>query len=274
MTYAPADLLVVRRYVLARTGLSGDAVGIVGDPDHVSTGGYHIGNDGLSQTGRLNTDYSKRESSRDRPGTNAASALDIGDFRLADGRTQRDLAAFEVAAARRGDPRAEALREIIWSPDGRSVTRWDRLGIRSTGDDSHRFHGHRSFFRDSEGRRDRPDSYFGLLVEFFEGNAVMGVEEWAASPGDRSWSLTQGPLHPATDEVWVPDGIAGHQRDTALGHAWHAAITAATTAARCEAMLGAIIKRLDAIGSGGGVGLSEQQVEDAAFRGAQRAEDS
>lgn len=274
MTYAPADLLAVHRYIRRMTGLPADAVGIVGDDAHAASGGYHIGNDGLSRAGRLASDYSKRESPRDRPGSNAASALDIGDFRLADGRTQRDLAAFEVAACRRGDPRANAIREIIWSPDGSTVRRWDRLGIRSTGDDSHRFHGHRSFFRDSEGRRDRPDSYLGLLVEFFEGNAVMGVEEWAASPGDRSWSLTQGPLHPATDEVWVPDGIAGHQRDTALGHAWHAAITAATTAARCEAMLEAITKRLDAIGSGGGVGLSEQQVEDAAFRGAQRAEDS
>lgn len=30
MTYAPADLLAVRLYLLTSTGLSGDAVGIVG----------------------------------------------------------------------------------------------------------------------------------------------------------------------------------------------------------------------------------------------------
>ena len=44
---------------------------------------------------------------------------------------------------------ARDLREIIYSPDGKVVRRWDRLGKRSSGDDSHLWHTHFSFFRDS-----------------------------------------------------------------------------------------------------------------------------
>lgn len=168
MTYAPADLLAVRLYLLASTGLSGDAVGIVGDDDHLSTGGYHIGNDGLSQAGRLTSDYSKRESSRDRPGSNAASALDIGQF-VRGGVSLRSLTLGIVAACQRGDPRTGDVREIIYTPDGSTVRRFDRLGIRSTGDSSHLFHTHVSFFRDSEGRRAQTDNFLGLLRELIEG---------------------------------------------------------------------------------------------------------
>lgn len=168
MTYAPDDLLAIRRYVLTKTGLPGDAVGIAGDPDHVSTGGYHEGNDDLSRVGRLNSDYSKRESSRDRPGTNGASALDIGDFSRG-GITLRSMTLAFVSACQRGDRRTADVREVIYTPDGKTVHRFDRLGIRSTGDSSHLWHTHISFFRDSEGRRARPDNVLGLLVEIFEG---------------------------------------------------------------------------------------------------------
>ena len=42
------------------------------------------------------------------------------------------------------------IREVIYSPDGKTVKRWDALGIRSTGDTSHLSHTHISWFRDSE----------------------------------------------------------------------------------------------------------------------------
>lgn len=168
MTYAPADLLAVRQYLLGSTGLSGDAVGIVGDPDHASTGGYHEGNDDLARVGRLSTDYSKRESARDRPGSNAASALDIGDFTRG-AVSLRSVSLSLVAACQRGDPRTRDIREVIFTPDGATVRRFDRLGIRSTGDSSHLYHTHISFFRDSEGRRAGADNVLGLVRELIDG---------------------------------------------------------------------------------------------------------
>jgi hypothetical protein len=176
MTFAPTDLLTVRQYLLSHTGLPGDAVGIVGDPAHASTGGYHEGNDDLARVGRLSSDYSKRESVRDRPGTNNAAALDIGDFIHA-GRTLRQLTLWLVARCVAGDPRTRDVREVIYTPDGQTVHRWDRLGIRSTGDDSHLIHTHLSFFRDSEGRRAAPDNILGLLAEFFEGVPVAFLDD-------------------------------------------------------------------------------------------------
>lgn len=173
MTYAPDDLMAVRRYLLSVTGLSGAAVGIVGDDDHPD--GYHVGNDALAAVGKLASDYSKRESSRDRPGSNAASALDVGSWsgrRGAAKVTFLEFSAALVAACRAGDARAADIREIIYTPDGLTVRRFDRLGIRSTGDSSHLYHTHVSFFRTSEGRRDRRDNLLGLLRSIFEGDIV------------------------------------------------------------------------------------------------------
>ena len=212
MTYSPADLLAVRLYLLTSTGLSGDAVGIVGDPDHISTGGYHVGNDDLARIGRLSSDYSKRESTRDRPGTNGASALDIGDF-VKGAVSLRTVSLGLVAACQRGDPRTGDIREVIYTPDGATVRRFDRLGLRSTGDGSHLFHTHVSFFRDSEGRRAQPDNFLGLLRELIEGTTTGGDDDMGSS-----WTepLTQG-----------EPGFAGHQRDTALAGAWRYAYSAA-----------------------------------------------
>lgn len=206
MTYAPSDLLAVRTWLLSRfdinKGLTRAAdldpaeVGVVGDDAHASTGGYHIGNDGLSRVSRLTSDYSKRESSRDRPGTNAASALDIGDFSAA-GHTLRSLSTAIVAACQRGDSRTRDLREVIYSPDGSTVKRWDRLGIRTTGGSDHRWHTHLSFHRDSEGRRDRDDNFLGLL------KAIV----------DRTESTTVGADMPLTTQdliaVWTHDLVDG-----------------------------------------------------------------
>lgn len=176
MTYAPDDLMAVRRYLLSVTGLSGAAVGIVGDDDHPD--GYHVGNDALIAVGKLASDYSKRESSRDRPGSNAASALDVGSWsgrRGAAKVTFLEFSAALVAACRAGDARAADIREIIYTPDGSTVKRHDRLGIRSTGDNSHLYHTHLSFFRTSEGRRDRRDNLLGLLRTIFEGDIVADI---------------------------------------------------------------------------------------------------
>lgn len=180
MTYAPADLLAVRQYLLTTVGLSGDSVGIVGDPAHMAGGGAHLGNDDLARIGKLDSDYTKRESPRDRPGTNGASAIDIGAWSGRRGAAQVTFLEFNarfVAACRNGDPRAADIREVIYTPDGSTVRRWDRLGIRSTGDSSHLYHTHVTRFRDAEGRAATDGNLLGLIKAIIEGDDVNAEQD-------------------------------------------------------------------------------------------------
>ncbi|MEU7843958.1 hypothetical protein AB0B39_23695 [Micromonospora sp. NPDC049114] len=165
MTRAPANLLAVRSLLLAHLNIDEarvrDAdlepaeVGIVGNAAH--RGGYHCGSDRLDSD-----DYSLRESSRDRNGlTLDAAALDVGGFSVRSGGRTHTLASFSlwcVGQCKAGAADTRDIREIIYSPDGTTVKRWDRLGKRSSGDSSHRWHTHFSFFRDAikAGRDQRP----------------------------------------------------------------------------------------------------------------------
>lgn len=162
MTRAPANLQAVRSLLLTHLDnapgpddLDPGEVGIVGDSAH--RGGYHCGSDRV-----VTNDYSVVESPRDRAGlTLDAAALDVGQFNVRSGGRTNTLASFSVwcvaqCAANAADTRD--IREIIYSPDGSTVKRWDRLGKRTTGDSSHRWHTHFSFFRDAikAGRDQRP----------------------------------------------------------------------------------------------------------------------
>ncbi|KXK61141.1 hypothetical protein AWW66_15295 [Micromonospora rosaria] len=155
MTRAPANLLAVRTLLLQHLNTDPDRVrdndlepaevGIVGDPAH--RGGYHCGEDRV-----VPNDYSVVESPRDRAGlTLYASALDVGWFSVRSGGGTHDLRSFSiwcVAQCIAGTADSRDIREIIYSPDGRVVKRWDRLGKRTSGDSSHLWHTHISFFRD------------------------------------------------------------------------------------------------------------------------------
>lgn len=156
MTSAPANLLAVRNLLLTYLNVDKNAVraddlepaevGIVGDVNH--RGGYHCGSDRV-----VTNDYSVVESNRDRSGlTLYASALDVGTFSVRSGGGTHNLRTFSTwmvaqCVANAADTRD--IREVIYSPDGRTVRRWDRLGRRTGGDSSHLFHTHFSFFRDS-----------------------------------------------------------------------------------------------------------------------------
>ncbi|MFG1746000.1 hypothetical protein ACGFJ4_17680 [Micromonospora chalcea] len=156
MTSAPANLLAVRNLLLTYLNVDKKAVraddlepaevGIVGDPNH--RGGYHCGSDRV-----VTNDYSVVESTRDRSGlTLYASALDVGTFSVRSGGGTHNLRTFSTwmvaqCVANAADTRD--IREVIYSPDGRTVRRWDRLGRRTSGDSSHLYHTHFSFFRDS-----------------------------------------------------------------------------------------------------------------------------
>ncbi|MET8837717.1 hypothetical protein ABZV78_27895 [Micromonospora sp. NPDC004540] len=156
MTSAPANLLAVRNLLLTHLNVDKDTVrsqdlepaevGIVGDPNH--KGGYHCGSDRV-----VPNDYSVVESTRDSTGlTLHASALDVGMFSVSSGGGTHNLRTFStwcVSQCAVGAADAQDIREIIYSPDGTTVRRWDRLGKRTSGDSSHLFHTHFSFFRDA-----------------------------------------------------------------------------------------------------------------------------
>ncbi len=179
MSYSPATLGALRVYLIERTGLRPVSLGIVGDAAHQRRASYHNGQDAVTRYGRhASTDYSIR-TRRDREPylTNAASAIDIGNFpRL------RSMSAWLVTQARRNATGTSDIREIIYSPDGRRVLRWDRergyASLPRTGeaDDSHLWHTHISYYRDSERR-----SKLGLFRRYFE-PASAGAD-WKVNTG-------------------------------------------------------------------------------------------
>lgn len=152
MTFAPPTLLDLGAYLVAHGVVN---LGIVGDTAHAARGwSYHLGADQL-----IPDAYSNR-TARDRAGlSNAASAIDLGrvDGSLAGLRT---LSVRMVNLARTNAPGTSDWREIIYTPDGVDVWRWDReRGFASLpatgpgqGDDSHLTHTHLSFYRDAEAR--------------------------------------------------------------------------------------------------------------------------
>ncbi|MET7962018.1 hypothetical protein [Micromonospora zamorensis] len=189
MTRAPANLLAVRTLLLTHLDnspgpddLDPAEVGIVGDPAH--RGGYHCGSDRV-----VSGDYSVVESPRDRAGlTLDAAALDVGPFEVRSGGRTHTLATFSAwcvaqCAANAADTRD--IREIIYSLDGSTVKRWDRLGKRSTGDSSHRWHTHFSFFRDAikAGRDQRP-----LFRRYL--SSIGLLEDDDMTPEEHNWLAT------------------------------------------------------------------------------------
>ncbi|MEU8285977.1 hypothetical protein AB0C01_16755 [Micromonospora sp. NPDC048905] len=189
MTRAPANLLALRSLLLTHLDnapgpddLDPDEVGIVGDPAH--RGGYHCGSDRV-----VTNDYSVVESPRDRAGlTLDAAALDVGQFEVRSGGRTHTMASFSLwcvaqCVANAADTRD--IREIIYSPDGSTVKRWDRLGLRNTGDSSHRWHTHFSFFRDAikAGRDQRP-----LFRRYL--SSIGLLEDDDMTPEEHNWLAT------------------------------------------------------------------------------------
>ncbi|WP_422735934.1 hypothetical protein ACN263_20195 [Micromonospora sp. WMMD729] len=189
MTRAPENLLALRRLLLDHLDnapgpddLDPAEVGIVGDPAH--RGGYHCGSDRV-----VTNDYSVVESPRDRAGlTLDAAAIDVGEFDVRSGGGRHTLASFSVwcvaqCAANAADTRD--IREIIYSPDGTTVKRWDRLGKRTSGDSSHRWHTHFSFFRDAikAGRDQRP-----LFRRYL--SSIGLLEDVDMTPEEHNWLAT------------------------------------------------------------------------------------
>ncbi|MFG1873121.1 hypothetical protein [Micromonospora arborensis] len=192
MTRAPSNLLAVRSLLLAHLNIDPNTdrpedlepaeVGIVGDPAH--RGGYHCGSDRV-----VTNDYSVVESPRDQAGlTLDAAALDVGGFEVRSGGRTHTLPSFSLwcvgqCAANAADTRD--IREIIYSLDGSTVKRWDRLGKRTTGDSSHRWHTHFSFFRDAtKAGRDQRPLFRRYLI------SIGLLEDDDMTPEEHAWLAT------------------------------------------------------------------------------------
>jgi hypothetical protein len=170
MTYAPAALKAAQTYLRAQTGLDWVSLGIVGDSDH--RGGYHCGWDRRRIVNGELADYAWEESSRDSSHkTDAAAALDVGNFSKG-GKNLRTFSIWLVEQCKANAPGTRDIREIIYSPDGKTVKRWDRLGKRTSGDSSHLSHTHISYHRDAE-TRDK----IGLFKRYFEPEANMAITD-------------------------------------------------------------------------------------------------
>lgn len=210
MTTAPAGLLEARRLLLdhldmhpgqtVAADLDPAEVGIVGDTAH--NGGYHCGRDRVVRDDAGNiVDYSVVESPRDRAGLDLdASALDVGYFKVTTSRGVFDLYDFNawlVGLCKAHDPGCGDIREVIYSPDGEVVKRWDRLGRRTTGSGSHRAHTHISEFRDANGRNMKD-----LMRRFLIHIGLIGDDDMAKRTGPIFLRVAEG----GVTSIWCCDG--------------------------------------------------------------------
>jgi Glycosyl hydrolases family 25 len=206
MSTAPATLLSARKLWLTTfPKMDPLSMGIVGDDSHAKTGtSYHLGRDALKADA-----YSIVESARDKNGlTNNASALDVGYF-TSGSNTLRTFSVWLVAQCAAGTPGTADIREVIYSPDGKVVKRWDRLKKRSTGPISHLIHTHISYFRDSADR-----DKTALFIRYFR---AIGLLEDTTMPDVQDvlnglhGDLMRGPDFKATKDF--PAGESGLHRD-------------------------------------------------------------
>lgn len=183
MTVAPSNLQAARTLLLGALGPYGLApleVGINGDTSHVTQGNsYHLG---LPEQ-KVGGYAGGGESNRDKAGLSQfSSALDVGTFTYGS-HNLRTFSIWCVNQCKAGAADTQDIREIIYSPDGKLVKRWDRLGVRNTGDISHLGHTHFSFFRDAtKAGRDQTSLFRRYLTSI--GLASGGVFELFCKYGD------------------------------------------------------------------------------------------
>lgn len=152
MTFAPPTLTALAHLWASMEGTN---LGIVGDSAHAATGtSYHLGKSQLKPGA-----YSA-VLARDVKGlSEAASAIDLGQLHGSLRNLQR-FSVWFVDAVVNHPTTYRDVREVIYSPDGIKVLRWDNNARRlytggdgtGQGDNTHLWHTHISWFRDSEFR--------------------------------------------------------------------------------------------------------------------------
>ena len=196
MSYSPPSIAALARLW---TGEGGVNLGVVGNAAH--TYGYHLGRDRIyGRGGQGARDYSVR-TARDRAGlTDAAMALDLG--RLHGSLTPlRAFSVWLVAQCRANRPGTSDIREVIYTPDGKSVYGWSReAGVASRpilgyGDSSHLTHTHISFYRDAE----RHDLAVAFRPYFATGAAT--VKSYAVPTAPSVGTVAKGKVIYTTDAL-------------------------------------------------------------------------
>jgi len=181
VSVAPQRLSELQTFLKAKTGLKAVSIGIVGNSKHKS--GYHLGRDRIFKHGGQGDEFIAGDWSSDVCSSDlAASAMDIGSFK-----GFRRMSKFIVGEARAGAPDTRDIREIIYSPDGKKVLRWDReRGVASKpkegeADDSHLTHTHVSWYRDSQ-KNDKT----GVFRRFFDGGPPTALKKQPKKSGQKS----------------------------------------------------------------------------------------
>ena len=200
MTSAPQSLLDVRHEFQRYTNQPNVALGIVRNEPHTS---YHVGKSWVKAGA-----YSVNESARDRNGlTEASAAIDIGEWTVTRNNKTHTLRTFSlwlVDQCKSGAADTLDIREIIYTPDGSVVKRWDRLGKRSSGDSSHLSHTHISWFRDSE-NHDRA----AVIRRYFR-DEVEGADMPTLDNVDKAWLTSQiKPLQDALGALTKANPLVG-----------------------------------------------------------------
>ena len=204
-TFAPPTLKALGAYLVANGAVN---LGIVGDASHIAKGtSYHNGASALTATA-----YSAKLP-RDVAGlTEAASAIDIGKVAGTLVGLQ-DLSSWLVTECANRAIDTLDIREVIYSPNGTKVERWDATtntiypGGTGTGqgDDSHLWHTHVSYFRDSEAR-----DKTGPFRRYWEDEVITAIkgEDWKptknAKTGFSNGVLRDAPALSATTIVRLP----------------------------------------------------------------------
>jgi hypothetical protein len=232
MTFAPATLTALAAYWISQKGVN---LGIVGDQAHAAKGvSYHLGKS------QLLTDAYSIQTARDKAGlTEAAAAIDLGKLdgsypalrRFSDWLAKRCLAG--------DDPATFDVREVIYTADGKKVLGYKdgvNFLIPDYGNDSHLWHTHISFYRDSE-KRDKVSlfqPYFTPKVreepmqDFTYGTDAKAGTLLVATAGHYALRLSDGTLHGPLDAPYevtpsfgpvklatpIPGGPAGEDRRT------------------------------------------------------------
>ncbi|MEK8110074.1 hypothetical protein NKG94_48450 [Micromonospora sp. M12] len=111
-------------------------------------------------------------------------------------------------AVRRERGRHPDIREIIYSANGTTVKRWDRLGERTSGDSSHRWHTHFSFFRDAikAGRDQRPlfRRYLGTIGLLEDDMTPKNTTGWPPyTRTSQCWTVATRSGRPTPGWRWV-----------------------------------------------------------------------
>lgn len=195
MTHNPKTLQDLGSFWTKHGGLN---LGVVGNQQHCV--GYHLGKDrifgscackpkpkGMCQAGKKGDDYSVQQQRDSNSLSDEASALDLGPL---DGSLPnlRTFSIWLVEQCMANKPGTSDIREVIYSPNGKKVQRYEGLDGKihtgkGNGDGSHKTHTHISFFRDSVERDKRP-----IFAPFFEEKDMPGLR--VASPESVAGTVT------------------------------------------------------------------------------------